>query len=139
MKNYFARRFGEMIARLESVNRSGEDLSKILNDCIEIMIEVLQYLPEEHSRSAKLARLIKLAEFADNEAAIQDVIILGLKAGRLRSLSRSEAQEARNNERKNLLIFLKQEVYGPADWENKGDQALVISVRQALGRIKRNG
>jgi hypothetical protein len=138
MKNYFARRLGELITRLECVDRVG-DVSQIVWECKEVLGEVLQYLPEEVSRSATLARIIKLTEFADNEEAIQDVIVLGLRAGRLRSLSRSEAENAKNGERKNLLIFINREVYGPADWDNKGDCALVISIRQALGRIKRNG
>jgi hypothetical protein len=139
MKNDLARRLGELLARLEC-NRTGEDM-QTLTDCMKVLEEVLHYLPEELSRSAILARLIELARLADDYQKIDKVITGGLMNGRLRVLSsRSEVEDARNNEeRKNFLIYWKQRVFVPVDWDNKGDQALVISVRQALGRIKRNG
>lgn len=129
------RRLGELAVRLE---KGEEPTKELLREIHQTIAEVIEELPEREHQTAKLAILIQKSRQASSLEEIENILTEGMKIHKVRTLTSSEVAEAKKDEEKRkFLVFLNQETWGPAEWQDKGHRALIINIRQALGRVKR--
>lgn len=128
-------RIAELVFMLQEGKLREEDLKELA----PIIFSLMEQLPETQKKSAKLAFLIEQVRHVSSVNEVEDILKEGMVLHLVRTLSNQELAEAtQKSRRKNLLVYLKGNVWGPVDWENKAQQALVIECRKALGRLKRD-
>lgn len=130
-KVHWYRGLGELLADLQNGQELGRD------EVVKRLTEAVDDLPDRERQSATLAYLIRRMSRAESGQQVEDLLTEGMKVRLVLLLREEEAKDAKQeSDKRSLLVFAGSRTWGPVDFNNKAHQALVISARQAMGRLK---
>jgi len=127
------RKAGELFAQLERAKSNS-----LVEGIKSFFLEIEEEADEGWRRSFRLAWLIEKVRRTKNLPELKVLLAEGEKQGRITIFSSAKAEECKKDSKKRgLLIYVDDLTWGPTDFKDTGNNALVLALRSKLGEIKR--
>lgn len=139
------RRCGELFAKAKRLSQKGGEIAEFVSQ----VLQLLQEVEEDVERSAEKENwqasynLSVLISSIGEAMSMEEIITLlqkGVREGRIRRLLRGEpaAEKIRGDEtQKGLVVLRGDDLYIPANFEDKGACAIILRARKRIGDLKR--
>ena len=139
------RRCGELFAKAKNLAKKEGEVGEFANQILQLLQEIEEDVEKSEGKEGWQAsyRLSVLISSVEEAMSMEEIIRLlqeGVRDGRIRRLLRGEpaAEEVRVDENKKGLVVLRgDDLYVPADFEDKGACAVILKARRRIGDLKR--